>query len=351
MMKKSMKKKSRFAVTAFTAFTALGACASSASAQTSVTVYGVMDMALQYENDGAHSKTGLDSGEYYGSRIGFKGSEDLGGGLKANFVLESGFGADDGILNSGGRLWGRASWVGLSGDFGAVRAGRMSSPIFVVADAIDPFDAGMTSGKAGQSTSTNGMLGIFHTAFRTDNTLTYNSNNINGFSGAAAYIFGETAGSASANRQIGLSGVYDQGPVYAGVAYQNVNDAFGNPSKQVLIGGTYNFGVAKAALAYQKNSSDLHTVDNKNWMIGVTVPVGVAGNVLASYIRSTDNTVPTANSGSQWALGYTFDLSKRTTLYTSYSRNSNDARSNIGGLAAANGLTDTLFNAGIRHKF
>ncbi|GAC1321650.1 MAG: porin [Collimonas sp.] len=333
------------------ALAALGAFAGSAFAQSSVTVYGVVDMAIQHENDGARVKTALDSGEFYGSRIGFKGSEDLGGGLKANFVLENGFNADDGSLGQGGRLFGRASWVGLSGDFGAVRVGRMSSPIFIVADALDPFDAGITSGKAGQGTSTNGMLGIFRTAFRTDNTFTYNSPSINGFSGTAAYTFGEVAGSTSANRQIGLSAVYDKGPVYAGIAYQSVNDVFGNAVKQALIGATYNFGVAKAAFAYQKNSSDLQTVDNKNWMIGVTVPVSLAGKVLASYIHSTDNTVATANSGSQWALGYTYDWSKRTTLYTSYSRNSNQARSNIGGLAAANGLTDTLFNAGIRHKF
>ncbi|PUA17649.1 porin [Glaciimonas sp. PCH181] len=344
-MKKSMIKKSIFVLAS------LGVCAGSASAQSSVTIYGVVDMSIQHENDGVRSKTALDSGQFYGSRIGFKGSEDLGGGLKANFVLENGFNADDGSLGQGSRLFGRASWVGLSGDFGAVRVGRMSSPIFIVADAIDPFDAGLTSGKAGQSTSTNGMLGIFRTAFRTDNTLTYNSNNIYGFSGAAAYTFGETAGNTSANRQIGLSLAYDKGPVYTGIAYQSVNDIFGNSTKQKLIGGTYNFGIAKAALAYQKNSSDLQTVNNKNWMVGVTVPVGPASKVLASYIRSTDNTIATANSGSQWALGYTYDMSKRTTLYTSYSGNSNQARSNIGGLAAANGLTDTLFNAGIRHKF
>lgn len=345
MMKRSIMKKSLLALTA------LGACVGSASAQMTVTIYGVVDMALQYENDGARAKTALDSGEFAGSRIGFKGSEDLGGGLKANFQLESGFGADDGSLGQGGRLFGRQSWLGLSGGFGSLKVGRQSSPIFIFADSIDPFDAGLTSGKAGQSTSTSGMLGIFRTAFRTDNTVTYTTTNLNGFTGSLAYTFGETAGSTSANRQIGLSVVYDKGPVYAGIAYQNVNDAFGNAIKQALIGGTYNFGVAKAALAYQKNSSDLQTLNNKSWMIGVTVPVGASSNVLASFIRSTDNTVPTANSGSQWALGYTFDLSKRTTLYTSYSRNSNQAMSNIGGLAAANGLTDTLFNAGIRHKF
>ena len=333
------------------ALTALSACAGTASAQTSVTIYGVVDIALEHENDGARRRTALDSGQFYGSRIGFKGSEDLGGGLKANFQLENGFSASDGSLGQGGRLFGRQSWVGLSGNFGAIKLGRQSSPIFIVADAIDPFDAGMTSGKAGQSTSTSGMLGIFRTSFRADNMISYNTTNLNGFSGAMTYSVGGVAGSITASRQMGISGVYASGPVYLGAALHNVNDAMGNVSKQALIGGTYNFDFAKAALAYQKNSSDLGTVNNKNWMIGVTVPIGTQSNVLASYIRSTDNTVPTNNSGSQWALGYTFDLSKRTTFYTSYSRNSNDANSNIGGLAASNGLTDTLLNAGIRHRF
>lgn len=344
-MKKPSIRKSLFALTA------LGAFAGPACAQMNVTIYGVVDMALQYENDGMRSKTALDSGQFYGSRIGFKGTEDLGGGLKANFQLENGFNADDGTMGQGSRLFGRQSWVGLSGGFGAVKFGRQSSPIFITAATIDPFEAGLTSGKAGQSTSTNGMLGIFRTAFRTDNTMTYITPNLNGFTSALAYTFGEAAGSTTASRQIGLSGAYENGPAYIGVAIHNANDALGNTSKQALIGGTYNFGVAKAALAYQKNSSALHTLDSKNWMIGVTVPVGAASNVLASFIRSTDNNVATSNSGTQWALGYTYDLSKRTTLYTSYSRNQNDARSNIGGLAAANGLTDTLFNAGIRHRW
>lgn len=336
---------------ALIALSALGAWSGSAMAQTNVTIYGVVEMAIQHENDGRVSRTALDSGQFYGSRIGFKGSEDLGGGLKANFQLENGFNADDGSLGQGGRLFGRQSWVGLSGGFGALRMGRQSSPIFIAADAFDPFDAGMVSGKAGQSTSGNGMLGIFRTAFRTDNTVTYLTPNLNGFNGSASYTFGEAAGDTAANRQMGLSASYENGPVYVGTAFHNTNDALGNTSKQALVGGTYNFGVVKAAVAYQKNTSALHTLDNKSWMIGVTVPVGTAGNILASFIRSTDDNVVAANAGTQWALGYTYDLSRRTTLYTSYSRNSNDANSNIGGLAAGNGLTDTLFNAGIRHRF
>jgi predicted porin len=333
------------------ALAVFGAFAGAASAQTNVTIYGLVDMSINREDNGVNTKTALDSGQFYGSRIGFKGSEDLGNGLKANFQLENGFEADTGALHNANTLFNRQAWVGLSGGFGSVNFGRQYAPIFIVADSIDPFDAGMTSGNAGASTSTGGMLGIFGTTFRTNNTVTYTTTNLNGFTGSLAYSFGEAAGSTSANRQIGLSGAYENGPIYAGVAFHNANDAAGNATKQTLIGGTYNFGVAKPAIAYQKNTSDLNTTDNKSWMLGVTVPVGAAGNFLASYIRSTDNTAATANKGTQYAVGYMYDLSKRTTLYTSYSRNTNDANSNIGGLAAAKGLTDTLFNFGIRHKF
>ena len=106
------------------ALAVFGAFAGTTSAQSNVTIYGLVDMAIQHENDGANTRTALDSGEFAGSRIGFKGSEDLGGGLKVNFQLESGFGADDGKLNQGGRIFGRQAWVGMSGGFGSVNLGR-----------------------------------------------------------------------------------------------------------------------------------------------------------------------------------------------------------------------------------
>lgn len=341
------------------ALAVLGVVAGAASAQTNVTIYGVVDMALQHENNGQNTVTGLDSGEFYGSRIGFKGSEDLGGGLKANFQLENGFNADDGKLTdaANNRLFNRQAWVGLSGNFGSVNFGRQYAPAFIVADTLDPFDAGMTGGHAGpgSATSTGGMLAVFGTPFRTNNTVNYTTNNLSGFTGSVAYTFGEQAGNNSANREIGLSVSYENGPIYVGTGYHNAKDTSGNTkAKQWLVGGTYNFGVAKGHVAYEKNSSDQNVatpLDNKHWMLGVTVPVA-GGNLLGSYIRSTDNAAAaTANKGTQWALGYTYDVSKRTTLYTSYSRNTNDANVNIGGLAAANGLTDTLYNVGIRHRF
>lgn len=333
------------------ALAVLSAFAGAASAQTSVTMYGVVDMALQHENNGgaAGSKTALDSGIESGSRLGFKGSEDLGGGLKANFDLEMGVNADNGTSSQGGLTFGRQAWVGLSGNFGSVNFGRQYAPIFIATDSVDPFDAGIISGQAGSGTSSSGILGVFGTPFRTNNTVNYTTSNLGGFSGSLAYSFGEVAGDNSANRQIGLSGTYANGPALATVAYHKANDALGNATKILFVGGTWDFKVVKAAAAYGKTTTDLNTVDNKTAMLGVTVPVG-PGNILGSWVHQKNDLVGGGKSN-QLAVGYTYAMSKRTDLYTSYSRTANDANDNAGGLAAGNGLTDKLFNVGIRHKF
>jgi len=339
------------------ALAVLGAFSGAAFAQTNITMYGVVDMALQHENDGVNSKTALDSGIQSGSRLGFKGSEDLGGGLKANFDLEMGMNADTGISSQGGVLFGRQAWVGLSGGFGSVNLGRQYTPIFIAVDSVDPFDAGIISGKAGVGTSSGGILTFFDTPFRSNNTVNYTTNNLGGFTGSLAYSFGEQAGSTSANRQLGASGTYANGPIFATLAYHKFDDiaapgsvANPNATKETFLGGTYDFGVAKAHAAYGKTTSDLNSIDHKAWMLGVTVPVG-RGAILGSYTRVKNNLVASANKGNNISVGYTYSLSKRTNLYTAYSRTSNDANSNAGGLAAANGKTDNLYNVGIRHKF
>lgn len=336
------------------ALAVLSAFAGAASAQTSVTVYGVVDMAVQHENNGgaAGSKTALDSGIESGSRLGFKGSEDLGGGLKANFQLEMGVNADTGASSQGGVLFGRQAFVGLSGNFGSVNFGRQYAPIFIATDSVDPFDAGIISGTAGVGTSSTGILGLFGTPFRTNNTVNYTTTNLGGFSGSAAYSFGEVAGDNSASRQIGLSGTYANGPALATVAYHKANDVLGNGTKFVFVGGTWDFKVVKAAAAYGTTKTDtgvLTQVDNKTAMLGVTVPVG-PGNILGSWVHQKNELVGGGKSN-QLAVGYTYAMSKRTDLYTSYSRTANDTNDNAGGLAAGNGLTDKLFNVGIRHKF
>ena len=104
---------------------AIGAISGSASAQSNVTVYGIIDASIAHsQSEAAPSKLSIDSGNWYGSRLGFRGSEDLGDGLSAIFQLENGFSVDTGNLGQSGRLFGRHAWVGLKGSLGMLRVGR-----------------------------------------------------------------------------------------------------------------------------------------------------------------------------------------------------------------------------------
>ncbi len=330
------------------ALAVLGAIAGAASAQTSVSIYGVVDAGVSYTDNGAatNSKTwALGSGQQSGSRLGFKGSEDLGGGLSAIFTLENGFNIDDGTQGQGA-LFGRQAFVGLNGGFGSVKLGRQYNPIRVSAEAIDPFGLGL----AGNLKNVFNVYGE-----RANNTINYATPNLSGFSGQVAYGFGEVAGSTSASRQIGLAANYANGPVFVTLAYHNQDkstDAITNKgsAKSTLLGGTYDFGMAKLHGGFAWNKGDTGIADDANsrdWMLGVSAPIG-AGTVLASYIQHKDKLADQSDA-KQWALGYTYSLSKRTNLYTSYAKISNDAQGMIGTKTA--GASASTFNAGIRHKF
>ncbi|WP_428717673.1 porin [Undibacterium curvum] len=341
------------------ALAVLAAAAGSAQAQSSVTVYGVLDMAIQAENNGQFSKGkgnifSLDSGVQSGSRLGFKGSEDLGNGLKANFKLEMGVQADTGASAQGGLAFGRAAWVGLSGDFGAVQLGRQNKPVFDAVDSIDPFSTGIIGGSATDSTSATGLGNlIFATNPRSNNTINYTTNNLSGFTGSVAYTFGEQAGNNSKGRGVGVSGSYAAGPLLVAGAYHTETDttAAENATKTLFAGATYDFGVAKGALSYGKVKNDNNTTSYKLWSVGVTVPVSAAGAVISSLTMVKNDVVSSDNGSNQFALGYTHSLSKRTNLYTSVSRLKNDAKVNAGGIASGIGATERMFNVGIRHMF
>ena len=331
------------------ALSVLAAISGAAQAQSNVTIYGVVDMAFQAESNGAGKKYAIDSGEQSGSRLGFKGTEDLGGGLKAIFDIEAGILADSGA-SQGGLTFGRQSWVGLTGDFGTVKAGRQYTPQFYFFDAVDPFDLGFTSGHAGASTSTGGVFGFLSaSAWRVNNSVSYQSNDISGFSVMALYGAGEVAGDIASGRSLGVSAQYAAGPLYVGGVYYTANDATDVALKSILVGATYDFGVAKGAFGYSKDKKDDGSIDQKGFTFGVTVPVTPADAILATAARLTDN-VANGNS-TQYAIGATHALSKRTNLYGSLSKVSNDANVNGGGLAASKGASDYLANFGIRHTF
>lgn len=332
------------------ALAVFGAFAGVASAQTNVTIYGLVDAGITRETGGAAGDVWkLAPGVKNGNRLGFKGSEDLGGGLKANFQLENGFTSDDGKLGQGGRIFGRQAWVGLSGNFGAVGFGRQYTPFFVALDSVDPFGTGLTGA------TTNVMAA---SSVRTDNSISYSTPAMGGFSANALYGLGEVAGNTSANRTVDLSVGYANGPVSAVLAYDNVNNATNtSTSKLWLLGGTYNFGPATLHAAYETEKNDVPASDFRDWMIGVSAPVG-SGTVMASYIKKDDRTAAGTAGAKQYAVGYTYPLSKRTTLYTSYGHINNDSGSllavgdaSVGGSAPAAGRSSSAISFGMQHKF
>jgi len=321
------------------ALAAWAALAGAASAQSTVTLYGLVDIGIAFESGGpAGSVRKLDgSGMHSGNRLGFRGTEDLGGGLSALFVLEKGFNSDTGAIAQGGLGFGRQVFVGLKGSFGTLTAGRHYSPHFLAVDSLDPLDG-----------ISGGVFNLLRRTTRTDNTVMYTTPSLSGFSSQLAHGFGEVAGNSSASRFIGANAAYAAGPVVVKAAYHNTKNATATDSaRNTYLGGSYNFGVVKAFLGYQLEKG-AGTVDANSTMIGAQVPVG-AGTILATYIRKNDKTVAN-NDASMVGLAYAYALSKRTNFYTSILRISNE-NSLVYRTKAGDGSGNKEFNVGIRHKF
>ncbi len=295
----------------------VAAAANAANAQSSVSVYGIVNIGAVYtKSDTAPTRWGIDPGGWWASRLGFRGTEDLGNGVSAIFQLENGFNPDTGMMGQGGRLFGRHSWVGVKGDFGTVRLGRAWTPTYcLLTDVIDPFEDAL-SGAAGGFLGRNIFTAI---DIRMQNSIFY-AKTIGGFKADLAYTLGETAGNASANRQVSTAFTYGAGPLKAVFGYHDVKDANGaGSSKLTLVGGTYDLGVAKVHFGLDQQKTDatgLPRVDANDILVGLTVPAG-GGRILASFNRLNDHTALNADM-KQYAVGYTYDLSRRTTLFTSY---------------------------------
>ena len=360
------------------ALAVLGAFAGAASAQSSVTIYGIVDAGIVAESGNpAGSVTKLTSGVSAGSRLGFRGTEDLGGGMAAIFALETGILIDTGangqgqvFANQNGLVFGRQDYVGLTGGFGSVTAGRQYNPYFLTVGTVDPFGAGYagTSGNLMSPTGSNG---------RTNNSIQYSTPTMGGFSGALMYAFGEVVGDNSLGRVINGAVAYANGPVWVRLAYQNQNTTPTDSSKNAILAGSYDFGPAKLQAAYATAKGPGSTsipqqvvgfnagtgkpftavpatasTDARDFLIGVTVPFG-ANKVMASYIRRDDRTTFNQDANAI-AVGYDYSLSKRTTLYAAYARISNKNGAaytvlNAGDVTAGSG--DKAFNLGVRHTF
>ena len=393
----------------------LAGFAGAASAQSSVTLYGIVDIGLQYQSisvDGtkaspeiSSSRFGMSNGTQSGSRWGLRGTEDLGNGLRAVFVLESGFDSSGGGSAQGGRLFGRQSTMGLASNaWGQVDLGRQTNMASKYFAPIDPFGAGFSQANIGAA------FGSANTV-RYSNMVMYQTPSISGFNAGVGYSF-DTAATGAYTQNIGKTkavedtdypsmnnmravtvGInYANGPLYLAAAYDQAfgpnNLPGGAPAskpKAWLLGGTYDFKVVKLALSYGQNrggyfapqsifgtnqgyidvngtavdysgagNSSSGILFNSNagynsYLVGLTAPFGGNQSVFASWTMAQptgsarDLYNGNANNQNTYSLGYTYDFSKRTNVYAYVSYQSN--------WAFVDSAKSTIVGTGIRHRF
>lgn len=347
---------------------ATAAIAGNVHAQSAVTVYGLLDVAVVQEGGGiAGSVSKLSSGVGAGSRLGFKGKEELGNGWSALFLLENGFQADNGAMGQGGLLFGRQAYVGLQSPYGTLLLGRQYTPEYLVKVFADPFGSGYVA-------DSKNIIATSGNAFsRMDNTLKYQSPGMAGVNVELVAAPGEVSGDSTAGRQFGGSLAYTAGPLQLRAGYHNRNNDTAtlkntDNARNAVLAAVYDFGVAKAHFLYGSNhglnSSSLRnaanpfgrasvpvaSTDSRDVLLGLTVPFGPHA-LLASYLRKDDRTARRQDA-SQVAIGYRYALSKRTSLYAVYARidNRNGASYTVGNSIEA-GSGDRAASAGISHAF
>lgn len=351
---------------ALVALAALGAFVNAAQAQSSVTLYGRLEASVAYImlGDGSHV-TALSNGTngtvgadpIGGSRWGLRGSEDLGSGLKANFVLESGFFVDSGGQADSARLFNRQAYVALqSAALGEIRLGRQQG----LTRELDVAIADITGEGELTVIDTTGF-GASRPLFqnfgtRVDNAAQYISPSFSGFQGRLLIAAGERVGA----RQEGLMLSYMAGPLKLGATYEQYNGftTSGRYNKVGTVAASYNLGVATLAAAYQKTSDfgtstaatfltggATRTIDHDAYNIGVLIPFGGAFEFRAQYTHST---VERASGGDQdqykYGASLRYNLSKRTTIYTVAHKRDGD-----GEVTGTNRETVVAF--GMAHQF
>lgn len=383
-----------------------GLMSGAAFAQSNVTIYGRLDVgysnldtswktAAGVKNSSDVSTTGTSQGALTTSRIGFKGEEALGNGMKATFNLEYGLvntaklGADQGAADLAAPFAQRVGTVGLAGGWGALDLGRQASAIEAAwgvglvggqNNAVGTIYSASGVSNTALGTTTAGAAGAVGvvaanqggrlTDARIDEAITYTSPSFSGFTAKAQYAKGksdlnalaDTAGEANSQSRLGLALNYANGPLNASFGYSKEKTkradgvggatTFADP-KQWVLSANYNFGVAQAYGLYTKGKSDTAAAaanrlsSLKGWELGVKVPVG-AVTLIGSYYDTKEDysasNVDVDRDGFQ--LGAMYSFSKRTTAYALYG----SADSKAGGASLASAKADQ-FAVGLRHDF
>lgn len=347
------------------ALVALAPFASLAQAQSTVEIFGVLDMAyLHTSADGAASASSLNTDGNTTNRFGFKGTEDLGGGLKASFWLEAAFSPDTGeggtasVDNKSApvsAIFGRRATMSLSGTWGEVRLGRDLVPSFSnLTASMHPFGTNGVgnSGQLFYPVSTGGTT--VRTNVRASNSVGYIlPSKLGGFYGHAMYAMGEQASNTATSNDGNYLGArigYRSGPLNLAASTGTTNYTTGDYTQSNF---AINYLIGPVKLMYLWGKNEVGVTQTTSNMVGTQWQLG-KGEIRFAYTTLKADAV--ANDASQWALGYVHDLSKRTALYTNYSQVSNDGtgkRFKVGGgnSVTTAGGSSTGYEFGIRHKF
>ncbi len=376
----------------------LAGFAGAASAQSSVTLYGVLDGGLRYnkvsiENGSGASNFGLSYGNQSGNRFGFRGVEDIGGGNRVTFQLESGFEFGNGTFQQSGRIFGRQAWLGVENNaWGYVRIGRQTNfATEYVGIPVDPFGTG------GGQLNMGAAFGVANTD-RISNTIKYQSPNMSGFQAGVGYSFatantgvytaaaggGASTGSgynfATQNnmRQLTLGAKYSNGPVYVAASYDKIYAQESKGENASIsswnLAGTYDFKVVKIAAGYGQTRDGAvlgqgsgvsgagsfanigagngevifaPAVGTNSYIVGATVPVNPVSRVMLSWTMLTPNTnmkdAYNAQNQTAYNLAYIYDFTKRTNMYAQFGYMAN--------VGTVDTVKSTLVTVGLRHQF
>lgn len=332
------------------------AASGAAMAQSSVTLFGIVDTAFGYvdnANAAGDSVYGLSTSGNATSRLGFRGVEDLGGGLKAGFWLEGEIFGDSG--NSAGFNFQRRTTVQLAGGFGEVRLGRELTPGYSKTSSFDVF--GQTGiGQFGGWSNWYGTSGDAN-GIRSSNMISYYTPNFSGFTAGLGYGFDEQT-SGKAGRYTGGYVAYENGPLGVAASYDQRNLAAGVDRNALTVAGSYNLNVVKLNAIVQQTKDDVPGASKRKvnaYALGASAPVG-AGEVKLQYALYDQKAID--SKAHQISLGYVHNLSKRTAVYGTVAYLKNKDASNL-GLAAKSlstggpgaGENQTGVQLGIRHSF
>jgi predicted porin len=336
------------------------------SAEAQVTLYGILDAGARYSSGltaanaaSNGSTTSVGSGINTTSRFGFRGSEDLGGGLRATFNLESGILVDTGAQANATKLFDRAATVGLQGAFGQVTIGRQTT---LLADANSQFDpirsrfAGFNPNIAIAALSQH-RLGIEYGAagsnagsFRLDNSIKY-SGTFSGITLRAMHSFGEQSGNTSSLSSTGAGASFATGPVSFGGSYQRFVTANNLDLKGYYVGATANLAPHQLSISYAQSTAETTATAetrNKTYGIGGVINLSAANAIVLGVYRVERSRTGQSDDGFDRIIAFwEHNLSKRTTLYIEADHTR--WRNGYQGVGAKSSATG--FSIGAKHSF